>query len=158
MDDGDYELDHLLHALREGAHLGQAVLVQTDPVKQLVRARLGLGPGEALQAAEIPYGLEYARAGGQPGLLWQVAHFLQRPQGGLRAEQRHRAAIRVDDPQSHADSRGLPRAVGSQKPEDLPRLDREGDPVHHRPRAKGLSQGVDSQCPHAYLQLSSEPP
>ncbi len=141
----------LLLPAGELREVGLALLDETQALEQLTGiVRLGVEAGVQVE------GLDDAHLVRQPGLLQLDADHL--PERGLLLGRVHAgdadaAAVALAQPTDALDRRRLPRPVGPQNAEDLPRLHREAHTVHHacarrRPSKVGhLDHGHERNSP-----------
>src|SRR5207244_7248044 len=110
-----------------------------------VEAREVLGAGEP----RVPGGALHQGADGGQGLFGAGRH---RP-----AEEGDLAGRRGDEPEQHADGRGLPRAVGSEEPEDRPYGYFEVEAVDDVDLAEPFGEltGADGQAPRVLRLVDS---
>src|SRR5256712_2777060 len=153
------EREPLLPAARELA----PELVQS-PVQFEKRDHLGTtgGPCGLRQAVDPTVEVEvlgYGEAFVQPELLGHIAHALLDLFGRNRhVDPRHQSGSRgrLEQPAQHADRRRLARAVRSQQPEYLARLDAEGVLAYGDERAEPARQipGLDGGLTHGNSGIS----
>ena len=125
---GDAEA--LAHPVRVGPHRAVDRIAELGHGEGLLHVGLreGLPPGPPVEAQVVDAG----QVRHEPRPLHQGADPGEhRVPGAHRlAEDRSGAGRRVDEPEQHADRRGLARAVGTEEAEYLARPDREGEVVH----------------------------
>src|SRR5262249_44591248 len=116
-DGGD--LDLLLHALRELAHLLLLGLEESDAVEVLLHAALGDVALEALELAEELEDVADALPLVEAALLGQVAHALVDAGGGV--EDSDLARVGAQDVHHHSDEGAFSGTVGAEEAEDFAR-------------------------------------
>ena len=67
--------------------------------------------------------------------------------------ERDRAGVGRDEARQHVEERGLPRAVGADEPDDLARVDGEGDRVEGHDAAEVLPDSVDHESGRTHVDL-----
>ena len=149
-----------LHPLAQGklAHRSPQLLAQLQHLGELANASLGLRLRNAVDRGINPQRIE----GGQvPDQLLAVAHHqgdLAQEAGltpkGLVACHLQLAAAGVDQTGEHFQSGGLAGAVGAQKANNLPRLDREADSIHRQHIAMAPPQQMLNCAGQARLLLA----